>query len=251
MPFSLVAQCGERPHWPGALRMDRAEGFQSRSSSAPPSRTRAGAELASSTIITSPGSFPRQRCVGFLRSECRQRSTADLLFVTASGLPRAGFSLNWDQFSSLMARERRRAAPVLVIGTCQCFTWNTACLPRRRSSVRARITAIAAAPPTVTALELKRTASGPVPGAAIPAAPQHGLQQLAQSAAGISARMKELGIRWFRVDLLREPPENWSAAGRTAMRYVEGNSVAGRRWKSGKLATQLGADGDRACSWRE
>jgi len=61
-----------------------------------------------------------------------------------------------------------------------------------------------------------------------------------QSAAEYISRMKEVGIRWFRVDLLRESPEE---VGRLLDHYaavIDGTDDGRQTWKKVKAMNQLG-----------
>ena len=100
------------------------------------------------------------------------------------------------------ARRRRRGSRPSSISTCRCFTWSTA--SSRRSCPTARTGAIAAGRATGTG-SISATASGrrsrcsPTPAAAIPSSTPC-RSRPRSSCRGCSG----LGVRWFRVELLRE-----------------------------------------------
>ena len=61
-----------------------------------------------------------------------------------------------------------------------------------------------------------------------------------QSAAEYVGRMKELGIRWFRIDLLRETPEQAVKLVEQYRRVIDGTDDGRQTWKQLKAVNQLG-----------
>ena len=61
-----------------------------------------------------------------------------------------------------------------------------------------------------------------------------------QSAAEYVGRMKELGIRWFRIDLLRETPEQAVKLVEQYRRVIAGTDDGRQTWKQLKAVNQLG-----------
>jgi U32 family peptidase len=61
-----------------------------------------------------------------------------------------------------------------------------------------------------------------------------------QSAAEYVGRMKELGIRWFRIDLLRETPEEVVRLVEQYTRVINGTDDGRQTWKQLKAVNQLG-----------
>lgn len=61
-----------------------------------------------------------------------------------------------------------------------------------------------------------------------------------QSAAEYVGRMKELGIRWFRIDLLRESPEQAVMLVEQYRRVIDGTDDGNQTWKQLNAVNQLG-----------
>ena len=61
-----------------------------------------------------------------------------------------------------------------------------------------------------------------------------------QSAAEYVLRMLELGVRWFRIDLLRETPEETAALVEQYRRVIDGTDDGKQTWKQLKAVNQLG-----------
>lgn len=61
-----------------------------------------------------------------------------------------------------------------------------------------------------------------------------------QSAAESVGRMKEMGIRWFRIDLLRETPEQVVMLVEQYRRVLDGTDDGKQTWKRLKAVNQLG-----------
>jgi putative protease len=61
-----------------------------------------------------------------------------------------------------------------------------------------------------------------------------------QSAAEYIGRMMELGIRWFRVDLLRETPEETVRLIEQYTRVLDGTDDGKQTWKQLRALNQLG-----------
>ncbi len=82
-------------------------------------------------------------------------------------------------------------------------------------------------------------------GAHFPVLPDTGCRNtvfnsVAQSAAEYVGRMKELGIRWFRIDLLRETPEQSVKLVEQYRRVIDGTDDGHQTWKQLKAVNQLG-----------
>jgi len=63
---------------------------------------------------------------------------------------------------------------------------------------------------------------------------------VAQSAAEYVGRMKGLGVRWFRIDLLRETPEEATKLMEQYYRVIDGTDDGKQTWKQLKVLNQLG-----------
>jgi putative protease len=61
-----------------------------------------------------------------------------------------------------------------------------------------------------------------------------------QSAAEYVSRMTHLGIRWFRLDLLREPPDEAVKLVEQYRRVIAGTDDGKQTWKHLKAVNQLG-----------
>lgn len=82
-------------------------------------------------------------------------------------------------------------------------------------------------------------------GAHFPVLPDTGCRNtvfnsVAQSAAEYVVRMKDLGIRWFRIDLLRETPEQAVKLVEQYRRVLDGTDDGKQTWKRLKAVNQLG-----------
>jgi U32 family peptidase len=82
-------------------------------------------------------------------------------------------------------------------------------------------------------------------GAHFPVLPDTGCRNtvfnsVPQSAAEYVSRMKELGIRWFRIDLLRETPEQAVKLVEQYRRVLDGSDDGKQTWKQLKAVNQLG-----------
>jgi len=82
-------------------------------------------------------------------------------------------------------------------------------------------------------------------GARFPVLPDTGCRNtvfnsVPQSAAEYVGRMKELGVRWFRIDLLRESPEQAVKLIEQYRRVLDGTDDGRQTWKQLKAVNQLG-----------
>lgn len=82
-------------------------------------------------------------------------------------------------------------------------------------------------------------------GARFPVLPDTGCRNtvfnsVPQSAAEYVGRMKELGVRWFRIDLLRETPEQAVKLVEQYRRVLDGTDDGKQTWKQLKAVNQLG-----------
>ena len=82
-------------------------------------------------------------------------------------------------------------------------------------------------------------------GAQFPVLPDTGCRNtvfnsVAQSAAEYIGRMKGLGLRWFRIDLLRETPEQVGPLLEQYRRVIGGDDDGRATWKQLKVLNQLG-----------
>ena len=82
-------------------------------------------------------------------------------------------------------------------------------------------------------------------GAEFPVLPDTGCRNTvfnnaAQSAAEYIGRMKEQGLRWFRIDLLRETPEQIGPLLEQYRRVIAGEDDGRATWKRLKALNRLG-----------
>lgn len=82
-------------------------------------------------------------------------------------------------------------------------------------------------------------------GARFPVLPDTGCRNtvfnsVPQSAAEYVGRMKEMGVRWFRIDLLRESPEQAVKLVEQYRRVLAGADDGKSTWKQLKALNQLG-----------
>jgi putative protease len=82
-------------------------------------------------------------------------------------------------------------------------------------------------------------------GATFPVLPDTGCRNtvfnsVAQSAAEYVGRMKHLGLQWFRLDLLRETPDEAWALWERYRRVIEGRDDGRQTWKQLRVLNQLG-----------
>ena len=63
---------------------------------------------------------------------------------------------------------------------------------------------------------------------------------VAQSAAEYIGRMREYGVRWFRIDLLRETPEEATKLMEQYRRVIDGTEDGKQTWRQLKALNQLG-----------
>ena len=184
------------------------------------------------------GELPHAQLVGDFSLNVANDLTARLL--TDAGLLRMvpSFDLNWGQFAALLTHaDPLRFEPVvhqhmpmfhteycLYAHTLSTGTDHTNCgRPCDRHHVDLR----------------DRT------GALFPVVPDAGCRNnvfnsVPQSAAEYVSRMKELGIRWFRIDLLRETPEQAVKLVEQYRRVLDGTDDGKQTWKQLKAVNQLG-----------
>ena len=82
-------------------------------------------------------------------------------------------------------------------------------------------------------------------GSAFPVHPDTGCRNtvfnsVAQSAAEYIGRMQEIGLRWFRIDLLREKPDDVAPLLERYTKVIQGNESGRETWKQLKVLNQLG-----------
>lgn len=82
-------------------------------------------------------------------------------------------------------------------------------------------------------------------GASFPVLPDTGCRNtvfnsVPQSAAEYVGRMRQLGVQWFRVDLLRESPGEATALLERYARVIAGDDNGRETWRQLKALNQLG-----------
>jgi putative protease len=182
--------------------------------------------------------LPGARLVGDFSLNVANELTADLLM--RAGLERLvpSFDLNWEQFAALV----RRSPPV----------WYEAVAHQHMPMFHMEHCVFAAflstgkdhrdcgRPCEVHTVELRDRV-----GASFPVLPDTGCRNtvfnsVAQSAAEYVGRMRDLGVRRFRVDLLRETPDQARALLDRYARVIAGRDDGRETWRQLRALNQLG-----------
>ncbi len=182
--------------------------------------------------------LPDTTLVGDFSLNVANDLTADLLL--ASGLSRLtpSFDLNWDQFAALMANADASKFETVVHQHMPMFHMEHCVFAAFLSAGKDHRDC--GRPCERHAVEMKDRV-----GASFPVLPDTGCRNtvfnsVPQSAAEYVGRMKELGVRWFRIDLLRESPGDAARLVEQYRRVIEGVDDGQRTWKQLKALNQLG-----------
>jgi putative protease len=182
--------------------------------------------------------LPDAELIGDFSLNVANDITARLLWE--SGLKRVvpSFDLNWDQFTSLLTHADPRGFEAVVHQHMPMFHMEHCVFAAFLSTGKDHRDC--GRPCDTHKVELRdRT------GAEFPVLPDTGCRNTvfnsaAQSAAEYIGRMKELGLRWFRVDLLRETPEQVGPLLEQYRRVISGEDDGRATWKKLKVLNQLG-----------
>lgn len=182
--------------------------------------------------------LPEGELIGDFSLNVANDLTADLLL--RSGLTRLvpSFDLNWDQFTALLNRSDPLKFEAVVHQHMPMFHMEHCVFAAFLSTGKDHRDC--GRPCDTHKVELKdRT------GAKFPVLPDTGCRNtvfnsVAQSAAEYIDRMKAQGLRWFRIDLLRETPEQVGPLLEQYRRVVAGDDDGRATWKNLKALNQLG-----------
>lgn len=182
--------------------------------------------------------LPEGELIGDFSLNVANDLTADLLL--RSGLTRLvpSFDLNWDQFTALLNQSDPLKFEAVVHQHMPMFHMEHCVFAAFLSTGKDHRDC--GRPCDTHKVELKdRT------GAKFPVLPDTGCRNtvfnsVAQSAAEYIDRMKAQGLRWFRIDLLRETPEQVGPLLEQYRRVIAGDDDGRATWKNLKALNQLG-----------
>ncbi len=182
--------------------------------------------------------LPEAELIGDFSLNVANDLTADVL--CKAGLARLvpSFDLNWDQFTALLKQADPLGFEAVVHQHMPMFHMEHCVFAAFLSTGKDHRDC--GRPCDAHKVELRdRT------GAAFPVLPDTGCRNTvfhsaAQSAAEYVGRMKALGMRWFRIDLLRETPEQVGPLLEQYRRVISGEDDGRATWKKLKALNQLG-----------
>ena len=182
--------------------------------------------------------LPGAELIGDFSLNVANDLTADLLL--RAGLTRLvpSFDLNWDQFTALLNESDPLTFEAVVHQHMPMFHMEHCVFAAFLSTGKDHRDC--GRPCDTHKVELKdRT------GAMFPVLPDTGCRNtvfnsVAQSAAEYIDRMKTNGLRWFRIDLLRETPEQVGPLLEQYRRVIAGDDDGRATWKNLKALNQLG-----------
>jgi putative protease len=182
--------------------------------------------------------LPQAKLAGDFSLNCANELTADLLMQ--SGLERLvpSYDLNWEQFASMIRRSRPAWFEPVIHQHMPMFHMEHCVFAAFLSSGKDHRDC--GRPCEVHKVELRDRV-----GAAFPVLPDTGCRNtvfnsVAQSAAEYVGRMRELGLRTFRVDLLRETPEQVGQLLTRYARVIAGMDDGRETWRQLRALNQLG-----------
>jgi putative protease len=182
--------------------------------------------------------LPHAELVGDFSLNVANELTAALF--KGEGLARLvpSFDLNWEQFTSLVRRSRPEWFEPVVHQHMPMFH-NEFCVFAAFLS-KGKDHTDCGRPCDRHKIELRDRV-----GSTFPVIPDTGCRNtvfnsVPQSAAEYVGRMKELGIRWFRIDLLRETPEEAVRLIEQYTRVISGVDDGKQTWKQLRALNQLG-----------
>ena len=182
--------------------------------------------------------LPHARLVGDFSLNVANELTADLLI--SAGLERLvpSYDLNWDQFASMVRRSRadwfepvvHQHMPMFHMEHCVFAAFLSTGKDHRDCG----------RPCEVHKVELRDRV-----GANFPVLPDTGCRNtvfnsVAQSAAEYVGRMRDLGLTRFRIDLLRETPEQVGRLLDCYARVIAGRDDGRETWRALRALNQLG-----------
>jgi putative protease len=182
--------------------------------------------------------LPHAQLIGDFSLNVANDLTADLLH--REGLVRMvpSFDLNWGQFAALMTHANPAVFEPVIHQHMPMFH-NEFCVFAAFLS-KGKDHTDCGRPCDRHKIELRDRV-----GSTFPVIPDTGCRNtvfnsVPQSAAEYVGRMKELGIRWFRIDLLRETPEEAVRLIEQYTRVISGVDDGKQTWKQLRALNQLG-----------
>ena len=182
--------------------------------------------------------LPDAELLGDFSLNVANRRTADVLFKAGLARLTPSYDLNWEQFQGLMrASDAGRFEP--VVHQHMPMFHNEFCVFAAFLSA-GKDHRDCGRPCDRHAVELRDRV-----GASFPVVPDAGCRNtvfnsVAQSAAEYVGRMRELGVRRFRVDLLRETPAQVGPLLEHYTRVIRGEVTGAASWKPLQVMNQLG-----------
>ncbi len=182
--------------------------------------------------------LPDAELLGDFSLNVANRRTADVLFKAGLARLTPSYDLNWEQFQGLMrASDAGRFEP--VVHQHMPMFHNEFCVFAAFLS-SGKDHRDCGRPCDRHAVELRDRV-----GANFPVVPDAGCRNtvfnsVAQSAAEYVGRMRDLGVRRFRVDLLRETPAQVGPLLEHYARVIRGEVTGAASWKPLQVMSQLG-----------
>jgi putative protease len=182
--------------------------------------------------------LPQAELIGDFSLNVANELTASLLFELGLRRLVPSFDLNWDQFAALLRRSPAHQLEPVIHQHMPMFH-NEFCVFAAFLS-KGKDHTDCGRPCERHKIELRDRV-----GSTFPVLPDTGCRNtvfnsVPQSAAEYVQRMKHLGARWFRVDLLRETPDQIGPLLARYARVIEGIEDGRETWKSLKALNQLG-----------
>ncbi len=164
--------------------------------------------------------------------------TADVLFEAGLARLVPSFDLNWDQYTSLLRHSDPSRFETVIHQHMPMFHMEHCVFAAFMSTGKDHRDC--GRPCERHAVELRDRV-----GAVFPVHPDTGCRNtvfnsVAQSAAEYVGRMRDLGARWFRIDLLRETPEAAIALFDRYRRVMTGQDDGRSTWRQLNVLNQLG-----------
>jgi U32 family peptidase len=182
--------------------------------------------------------LPKATLIGDFSLNIANELTADILW--RAGLRRLvpSYDLNWDQFQSLMKQSHPGGFEVVVHQHMPMFHMEHCVFAAFLSS--GKDFRDCGRPCETHKVELRDRV-----GANFPVLPDTGCRNtvfnsVAQSAAEYMVRMKQLGVSWYRIDLVRETPEQIGSLLQQYGEVMLGANDGHDTWKQLKVLSQLG-----------
>jgi len=182
--------------------------------------------------------LPEAKLFGDFSLNVSNELTAQLFFK--SGLERLvpSYDMNWGQFEAMMRRSRPDRFEAVIHQHMPMFHMEHCVFAAFLS--KGKDHRDCGRPCDLHKIELKDRTGALFPVLADTGCRNTVFNSVPQSAAEYISRMKEVGIHWFRVDLLRESPEE---VGRLLDHYaavIDGTDDGRQTWKKVKAMNQLG-----------